>query len=107
RPTRSLRSWRFDRPETLGERPFRVDPLLDAGKPRLARQVAYPGESEFMARFRPDSLACLHRELEIRRRDAHPLSDFRAQVHLDPFLGLVVAGLVPEVPQVEIATQFA
>src|ERR1043166_10021983 len=71
----SLSSWRFDGPEILGERPFRVHPLLDADKARLARQIAYPSESEFMPPFRPHGLALPRREIEIRSRVADKQTD--------------------------------
>src|SRR5262249_15975394 len=101
------RSCGWDAKEIFGEGPLRVYPLFFAKESGFASHLPDFAEPEFVARFGPNRLAFLQRDLKPRTRNGHGMADLRAEVHLDPALGVIVAGFVAEVTEIEIGVHLA
>src|SRR5262245_35151947 len=95
----------IDPQQTLGERPFGIDPLKVAPESGAFGQRTDLLRKELIAALRPDCFAGLQLNGKIPI-DVHRLLRFRPQMHFNALLALVVARLVLKVVQLERSAQY-
>src|ERR1700690_535015 len=107
---RGPNSWSFVSPrdpQAFGEGPLGIDPLRPGAEAGALRDAFQFLELEFVAGFGPDGLAFLESRRDAGAGDRDGLVARGDKVHFDAVAALVVAGLVGELAEREVAGQLA